>query len=770
MGASESIIIIEQDADANISHELIKTFSSEKYQDVLRLYKALHHTNHENFVEENLLVNENEDRTEYSYITVLVNNHDLTHTFSLQRFEDCDEAKKRFEEFSSVLMPYIDTFPSIYTSKILTSLIKLRSTYPSWDTNKIATHLHLPEVKEFKPKISLNRQQSQHNRQALEQISREQPSFARDFFGGTPLQYFTERHPELVSNLISTLDSLHQTGKDLKDGIDNISKYSESPIHVAIRLSQESVLKLLLEKGANPLIPCGHAYPVHLAMKHDSKGCLKLLLEHNKECLALRDKKYDAPVLHWAKSSDLIDVLAQENQIDLNARNSDSETALHVMVKRKRLSPTISLICHGADVNARGKDGFTPLHYSILQSDIDIIRALLFLGADKYIKDDKGKTAVDYIDENSENYHETVDLFYLFNYEHIEQQVSKSRGKSILKEKTGNEVLLTLDGGGIRGLILTEILLVVESLARKPIYELFDWVSGTSTGSYLAMSLSIGRSVRYCQRAYLRLGRSSLVGIRPYPTEKLDKFLMDEFGHDTKMDAFEFPKVMIPATLVDRRPAMLHLFRNYNAPYDEHYQMRDARFPRPPVPSDQLTWLAIRSSCSAPSYFRSTGRYLDGGLIANNPTLDAMSEIHKHKKYLNQQSKGKKPTETSKVKIIVSVGTGRKPSQLIRPIDIYRPSSVWDTAEIVDNLKEFVDLMVDQVAASDDHVVDRARSWCEMIDVDYYRFNPTLASDIELTETDDRVLLSMLCDVRKYIIRNFTTFEKLSKMLVGEGT
>lgn len=59
-------------------------------------------------------------------------------------------------------MPYIDTFPSIYTSKILTSLIKLRSTYPSWDTNKIATHLHLPEVKEFKPKISLNRQQVEY--------------------------------------------------------------------------------------------------------------------------------------------------------------------------------------------------------------------------------------------------------------------------------------------------------------------------------------------------------------------------------------------------------------------------------------------------------------------------------------------------------------------------------------------------------------------------------------------------------------------------------
>lgn len=95
-----------------------------------------------------------------------------------------------------------------------------------------------------------------------------------------------------------------------------------------------------------------------------------------------------------------------------------------------------------------------------------------------------------------------------FFLEHIEQQVSKSRSKSILKEKTGNEVLLTLDGGGIRGLILTEILLVVESLARKPIYELFDWVSGTSTGSYLAMSLSIGMCVsmfQYCALCVLIL-------------------------------------------------------------------------------------------------------------------------------------------------------------------------------------------------------------------------------------------------------------------------
>ena len=36
-----------------------------------------------------------------------------------------------------------------------------------------------------------------------------------------------------------------------------------------------------------------------------------------------------------------------------------------------------------------------------------------------------------------------------------------------------------------------------------------------------------------------------------------------------------------------------------------------------------------RSSGAAPTYFRSMGRFLDGGLMANNPTLDALTEIHK---------------------------------------------------------------------------------------------------------------------------------------------
>lgn len=48
-------------------------------------------------------------------------------------------------------------------------------------------------------------------------------------------------------------------------------------------------------------------------------------------------------------------------------------------------------------------------------------------------------------------------------------------------------------------------------------------------------------------------------------------------------------------------------------------------------------------------------RFLDGGLIANNPTLDALTEIHEYNlamKYLGHSEKICKPT------VVVSVGTG----------------------------------------------------------------------------------------------------------------
>lgn len=52
--------------------------------------------------------------------------------------------------------------------------------------------------------------------------------------------------------------------------------------------------------------------------------------------------------------------------------------------------------------------------------------------------------------------------------------------------------LLCLDGGGIKGLVLIQMLIALEKAAGRPIIELFDWVSGTSTGGILALAIVHG--------------------------------------------------------------------------------------------------------------------------------------------------------------------------------------------------------------------------------------------------------------------------------------
>lgn len=71
-------------------------------------------------------------------------------------------------------------------------------------------------------------------------------------------------------------------------------------------------------------------------------------------------------------------------------------------------------------------------------------------------------------------------------------QKKESNGASFLKTKTGKEAVLCMDGGGIRGLVLTELLFALEEVTGQPVAELFDWISGTSTGSYLALAVATG--------------------------------------------------------------------------------------------------------------------------------------------------------------------------------------------------------------------------------------------------------------------------------------
>ncbi|XP_025760420.1 85/88 kDa calcium-independent phospholipase A2-like [Oreochromis niloticus] len=300
--------------------------------------------------------------------------------------------------------------------------------------------------------------------------------------------------------------------------------------------------------------------------------------------------------------------------------------------------------------------------------------------------------------------------------------------------------MLCLDGGGIKGLVLIQMLIALEKEAGRPTRELFDWVAGTSTGGILALAIIHGKSMEYLRCLYFRMKEQVFKGSRPYESAPLEDFLKTEFGENTKMTDIKFPRVMVTSVLADRHPGELHIFRNYDPPSvsREAPYTTTATFKPLTIPQEQLVRRAARSSGAAPTYFRTMGRFLDGGLLANNPTLDAMTEVHQYNKALKAEGREK---DTKKLGIVVSLGTGKPPQVVVSSVDVFRPSNPLELAKTFVGAKELGKMLVDCCTDSDGCAVDRARAWCEMIDTIYHRLSPQLSQEVMLDEVSDAALV-----------------------------
>ena len=79
----------------------------------------------------------------------------------------------------------------------------------------------------------------------------------------------------------------------------------------------------------------------------------------------------------------------------------------------------------------------------------------------------------------------------------------------------------------------------------------------------------------------------------------------------------------------------------------------------------------------------------------------------------------------------------------------------------------FLFVLFIQATATHGPVVERARAWCQMVGVPYYRFSSPMSSDVGLDETDDRILVKMLWETRVYVLQNFKEFTELGKKLTS---
>lgn len=67
--------------------------------------------------------------------------------------------------------------------------------------------------------------------------------------------------------------------------------------------------------------------------------------------------------------------------------------------------------------------------------------------------------------------------------------------------------ILSMDGGGMKGLLTVQILKEIEKRTGKRIHELFDLICGTSTGGMLAVALGIKlMTLEKCEDTYKNLG------------------------------------------------------------------------------------------------------------------------------------------------------------------------------------------------------------------------------------------------------------------------
>lgn len=205
--------------------------------------------------------------------------------------------------------------------------------------------------------------------------------------------------------------------------------------------------------------------------------------------------------------------------------------------------------------------------------------------------------------------------------------------------------ILSIDGGGIRGVIPAVVLAELEDECKAPVHELFDVVAGTSTGALIALGLTVppvdretplearelvdfynheGREIFQAPITHKLASVGRLAGPK-YPDEELEAVLEERFQGRSLTDAMA--EVIVPTYDLAERDSFF--FKTRRAEAGEG----------PDHPIEEVA----RAAVAAPTYFEPAPAegpedpdeperrvLLDGGLVANNPAMCAYVEALSH--------------------------------------------------------------------------------------------------------------------------------------------
>ncbi|NJK90496.1 MAG: patatin-like phospholipase family protein [Blastochloris sp.] len=190
--------------------------------------------------------------------------------------------------------------------------------------------------------------------------------------------------------------------------------------------------------------------------------------------------------------------------------------------------------------------------------------------------------------------------------------------------ETSRFQILSLDGGGLKGLFSIALLAKWEAERNTRVVDHFDLIAGTSTGGIIAIGLGLGFSAAQIMELYLSKGEqifpSSLLGDAKhwidvkYSSEGLHKAL-EELLESRKLGESK-TRLLIPA--FDPKFEGIHIFKT------PHHKRLQTDF------KELAVHVALATS-AAPTYFtphvKDSGLELvDGGIWSNNPVMLAVAE------------------------------------------------------------------------------------------------------------------------------------------------
>jgi uncharacterized protein len=301
--------------------------------------------------------------------------------------------------------------------------------------------------------------------------------------------------------------------------------------------------------------------------------------------------------------------------------------------------------------------------------------------------------------------------------------------------------ILTLDGGGIRGVLTARLLERIQE--QLPWFmSSIDLIAGTSTGGILALALAAGKTPSEVRQMYESLG-TEVFHNSPLELRPVSKMVEADYSNHPLCDAMEpilgnltlgelKPNVVITTFDLDNGVSHPNRPRTWKAKFFHN-------FPQPNLQKDDRSEramdVAVRTS-AAPTYFPMYQGFVDGGVVANNPSMCALAQA------LNDETGNQKLSDIT----LLSVGTGNFPHYLTGM------DESWGLLQWAPHL---ISLMMEGSSGLADF------QSLQLLGRRYYRLNPVLQKNVELDKSGevpylvDIANLEVLDPVIAWLEKNF---------------